>query len=127
MAYLTFKEYANFGYREFEGDNFERFVVRASDILDVHTQHFYKFHALETDIEFRKNQFKKAVAVQVEHMATLGAVSTTEVDNPVSWSLDGISVSSGNSGPSGERTNSIVSDETLELLSMTGLLYRGTC
>lgn len=127
MAYLTFKEYADFGYREFEGDDFERLVVRASDVLDVQTRHFYKFNDLETDVEFRKTQFKKAIAVQVEYMFMLGAVSTTEVDNPVSWSLDGISVSNGSSGDYGGNHKSIVSIDALELLSMTGLLYRGTC
>lgn len=127
MAYLTFKEYAAFGYEEFKGDDFDRLVIRASDILDNQTRHFYKFNDLETDIKFRKNQFKKAIAVQVEHMATLGAISTTEIDNLVSWSLDGISVSNGSSGDSDGNNKSIVSAEALEMLSMTGLLYRGAC
>ncbi|MFK4955071.1 hypothetical protein ACI1TW_03185 [Lactococcus garvieae] len=127
MAYLTFEEYIKFGYQEVTEEDFKRLVVRASDVIDIRTRNFYRFHDLETDIEFRATQFKKAIALQIEYMSTIGAVSTADINNPTSWSLDGISVSNGNSGASGERTISIVSDEALELLSMTGLLYRGTC
>lgn len=126
MAYLTFKEYAAFGYEEFKGDDFDRLVIRASDILDNQTRHFYKFNDLETDIKFRKNQFKKAIATQVEYMAMLGSVSTAGMNNPVSWSLDGISVSNGNSKLSDDGTAiPLVSEDALALLSDTGLLYRG--
>lgn len=102
-------------------------VVRASDVIDIRTRNFYRFHDLESDIEFRKNQFKKAIALQIEKMAILGAVSTAEIDSPTNWSLDGVSVTNGGSGASGDNAMSIVSDDALELLSMTGLLYRGTC
>ena len=127
MAYLTFEEYIKFGYQEVTEEEFKRLIVRASDVIDIRTRNFYRFHDLETDIEFRATQFKKAIAAQIEHMSILGAISTAEIDSPTNWSLDGISVSNGNSGASGERKISIVSDEALELLSMTGVLYRGTC
>lgn len=127
MAYLTFLEYQKFGYQEVTEDDFKRLVVRASDVIDIRTRNFYRFHDLESDIEFRKNQFKKAIALQIERMAILGAVSTAEIDSPTNWSLDGVSVTNGGSGASGDNAMSIVSDDALELLSMTGLLYRGTC
>lgn len=127
MAYLTFPEYQEFGYQEVTEDDFKRLVVRASDVIDIRTRNFYRFHDLESDIEFRKNQFKKAIALQIERMAILGAVSTTEIDSPTNWSLDGVSVTNGGSGASGDNATSIISDDALELLSMTGLLYRGTC
>lgn len=127
MAYLTFQEYKKFGYQEVTEDEFNKLVVRASDVIDIRTRNFYRFHELETDIEFRKSQFKKAIAYQIERMAILGAVSTAEIDSPANWSLDGVSVTNGSSGASGDNATSIVSDEALELLSMTGLLYRGTC
>ncbi|WKB49236.1 hypothetical protein QYH60_04235 [Lactococcus lactis subsp. lactis] len=127
MAYLTFPEYQKFGYQEVTEDDFKRLVVRASDVIDIRTRNFYRFHDLESDIEFRKNQFKKAIALQIERMAILGAVSTAEIDSPTNWSLDGVSVTNGGSGASGDNATSIVSDDALELLSMTGLLYRGTC
>lgn len=127
MAYLTFTEYQKFGYQEVTEDDFKRLVVRASDVIDIRTRNFYRFHDLESDIEFRKSQFKKAIALQIERMAILGAVSTAEIDSPTNWSLDGVSVTNGGSGASGDNAMSIVSDDALELLSMTGLLYRGTC
>lgn len=127
MAYLTFPEYQKFGYQEVTEDDFKRLVVRASDVIDIRTRNFYRFHDLESDIEFRKNQFKKAIALQIERMAILGAVSTAEIDSPTNWSLDGVSVTNGGSGASGDYATSIISDDALELLSMTGLLYRGTC
>lgn len=127
MAYLTFPEYQKFGYQEVTEDDFKRLVVRASDVIDIRTRNFYRFHDLESDIEFRKNQFKKAIALQIERMAILGAVSTAEIDSPTNWSLDGVSVTNGGSGASGDNAMSIVSEDALEFLSMTGLLYRGTC
>lgn len=95
MAYLTFPEYQKFGYQEVTEDDFKRLVVRASDVIDIRTRNFYRFHDLESDIEFRKNQFKKAIALQIERMAILGAVSTAEIDSPTNWSLDGVSVTCG--------------------------------
>lgn len=127
MAYLTFPEYQKFGYQEVTEDDFKRLVIRASDVIDIRTRNFYRFHDLESDIEFRKNQFKKAIALQIERMAILGAVSTAEIDSPTNWSLDGVSVTNGGSGVSGDNATSIISDDALDLLSMTGLLYRGTC
>lgn len=128
MAYLTFPEYQKFGYQEVTEDDFKRLVVRASDIIDIRTRNFYRFHDLESDIEFRKNQFKKAIAVQVEYMATIGAVSTAEINNPTSWSLDGISVSNGNNKLTDDGTSiSLISQDALEILNETGLLYRGVC
>ncbi|MCC4121363.1 head-tail connector protein [Lactococcus lactis] len=127
MAYLTFPEYQKFGYQEVTEDDFKRLVVRASDVIDIRTRNFYRFHDLESDIEFRKNQFKKAIALQIERMAILGAVSAAEIDSPTNWSLDGVSVTNGGSGASGDNATSIISDDALDLLSMTGLLYRGTC
>lgn len=127
MTYLTYDEYKKFGYQEVTEEEFKRLVVRASDFIDIRTRNFYRFHDLETDIEFRATQFKKAIAVQIEYMAILGAISTAEIDSPTNWSLDGISVSNGNSSASGEGTVNIISEESLELLSMTGLLYRGAC
>lgn len=126
MAYLTYDEYKKFGYQEVTEEEFKRLVVRASDFIDIRTRNFYRFHDLETDIEFRATQFKKAIALQIEYMATIGAVSTADINNPTSWSLDGVSVSNGNSRLADDGTAiSIISEDALEVLSETGLLYRG--
>ncbi|MDG6115424.1 hypothetical protein [Lactococcus formosensis] len=126
MAYLTYDEYKKFGYQEVAEEEFKRLVVRASDFIDIRTRNFYRFHDLETDIEFRATQFKKAIALQIEYMATIGAVSTADINNPTSWSLDGVSVSNGNSRLVDDGTAiSIISEDAMEVLSETGLLYRG--
>lgn len=126
MTYLTHDEYKKFGYQDVTEEDFKRLVVRASDFIDVRTRNFYRFHDLETDIEFRATQFKKAIALQIEYMATIGAVSTADINNPTSWSLDGVSVSNGNSRLTDDGTSiSIVSEDSMEILSETGLLYRG--
>ncbi|MEQ7259601.1 hypothetical protein ABQD63_07830 [Lactococcus garvieae] len=126
MAYLTYDEYKKFGYQEVIEEEFKRLVVRASDFIDIRTRNFYRFHDLETDIEFRATQFKKAIALQIEYMATIGAVSTADINNPTSWSLDGVSVSNGNSRLADDGTAiSIISEDAMEALSETGLLYRG--
>ncbi len=126
MAYLTYDEYKKFGYQEVTEEEFKRLVVRASDFIDIRTRNFYRFHDLETDIEFRATQFKKAIALQIEYMATIGAVSTADINNPTSWSLDGVSVSNGNSRLADDGTAiSIISEDAMEVLSETGLLYRG--
>ncbi|MDG6143077.1 hypothetical protein NGA84_06915 [Lactococcus formosensis] len=126
MTYLTYDEYKKFGYQEVTEEEFKRLVVRASDFIDIRTRNFYRFHDLETDIEFRATQFKKAIALQIEYMATIGAVSTADINNPTSWSLDGVSVSNGNSRLADDGTAiSIISEDAMEVLSETGLLYRG--
>ncbi|MCH1713148.1 hypothetical protein [Lactococcus petauri] len=126
MAYLTYDEYKKFGYQEVTEEEFKRLVVRASDFIDIRTRNFYRFHDLETDIEFRATQFKKAIALQIEYMSTIGAVSTADINNPTSWSLDGVSVSNGNSRLADDGTTiSIISEDAMEVLSETGLLYRG--
>lgn len=126
MAYLTYDEYKKFGYQDVTEEDFKRLVVRASDFIDIRTRNFYRFHDLETDIEFRATQFKKAIALQIEYMTTIGAVSTADINNPTSWSLDGVSVSNGNSRLTDDGTSiSIVSEDAMEILSETGLLYRG--
>lgn len=126
MAYLTFEEYTKFGYQEVTEEDFKRLVVRASDFIDIRTRNFYRFHDLETDIEFRATQFKKAIALQIEYMSTIGAISTADINNPTSWSLDGVSVSNGNSRLMDDGTAiSIISEDAMEVLSETGLLYRG--
>jgi hypothetical protein len=126
MAYLTYDEYKKFGYQEVIEEEFKRLVVRASDFIDIRTRNFYRFHDLETDIEFRATQFKKAIALQIEYMSTIGAVSTADINNPTSWSLDGVSVSNGNSRLTDDGTTiSITSEDAMEVLSETGLLYRG--
>lgn len=128
MAYLTHEEYEKFGYEVIEKEDFDRLIGKASDYLDVETRSFYQFNSLDEDpSEFRRNKFKKAVALQVEYMYQTGASSTAEINSPQSWSVDGMSVTEASrySNTGKNEAPSIVSEDAIRMLSGTGLLYRG--
>ena len=128
MPYLTYSEYLSFLFVEVDEIEFARLLNRASDVLNSVTGDFYQFNELGTDIEYRKNQFKKAVACQIEYFHTLGATTFEEINSsPQSFSAGRTSVSNAsryNSGGTNE-SKSLVAEEVLMHLERTGLLYRG--
>lgn len=73
MPYLTYEEYIDLGFEEMEQPEFEKLLKKASGVLDSITRYFYRHNDLETDIDFRKEQFKKAVA-KVTFSGTGGGV-----------------------------------------------------
>ena len=128
MAYLTFEEYKGYGYETIDQSDFDKLIRKAGDYLDVETRSFYQFNSLENDLsKFRKDNFKKAVALQVEYMYQTGASSTAEINSPQSWSVDGMSVTEASrySNTGKNEAPSIVSEDAVRMLSGTGLLYRG--
>lgn len=127
MAYLTFEEYKDFGYEEIEQDDFTKLITKACDFIDIQTRDFYQKNDLDTDIEYRKNKFKKAIALQVEYMYQSDSTSTHEANTPQSWSIGRTSVSEASrySNTGKNEAPSIVSDDAIAMLSGTGLLYRG--
>lgn len=120
MAYLTHEEYKEFGYSEIQEEDFEKLIARACDYLDVQTRNFYHLNDLDTDIEFRRTKFKKAVALQAEYMHVTGALTSYDINTPQSWSIGRTSVTEAYSG------RSIICDDAIAMLSGTGLLYRGS-
>lgn len=127
MAYLTFEEYKNFGYEEITEDDFKTLITKACDFIDIQTRDFYQKNDLETDIEYRKNKFKKAIALQVEYMYQSDSTSSHEVNTPQSWSIGRTSVSEASrySNTGKNEAPSIYSDDAIAMLSGTGLLFRG--
>ena len=128
MAYLTFGGYHEYGYAEIDNEKeFNSFLLKASDFIDSQTRSFYQFHSLDEDnIEFRKKQFKKAVALQINHMYESGATSTYEMNTPQSWSIGRTSVSQmARNTDSSHGPQSIICDDAILALSGTGLLCRG--
>lgn len=127
MPYLTYDEYKSFGFSEIEETEFNKLVKKAGDVLDSVTGFFYKQNVLEDDIEFRKEQFKKAVAAQVEYFQDMGATNTHGLNEPGSITIGRTTVSKGNRNSSGanEKQNSIVSEDVYMYLRGTGLLYKG--
>lgn len=123
MSYLTYDEYKGFGFSEIEETEFNKLVKKASDVLDSVTRFFYKQSVLEDDIDLRKEQFKKAVAAQVEYFYDLGATSTHEINNPLSVQIGRTEMSVGERNQ--RKTNNILSEDAIMYLRGTGLLYRG--
>src|SRR5699024_6236539 len=75
MPYLTYEEYNDFGFSEIAEDEFNKLIRKASDMIDSITRHFYKFNDINDDVEFRREQFKKAVGAQVEYFNEVGSTT----------------------------------------------------
>ena len=127
MAYLTFTEYEELGYTSLEEDDFNNLIAKASTFIDSQTRDFYHYNDLETDIEYRKTKFKKAVALQVEYMHQSGATSTYDANTPQSWSIGRTSVSEASrySNTGRNEAPSIICEDAVLALSGSGLLFRG--
>jgi len=127
MAYLTQEEYKDLGFNEIDNTEFNKLVKKAGDVIDGVTRFFYQFNDLEDDVKFRRNQFKKAVAAQIEYFNAVGATNTHEMKEYGSVTIGRTTVSKGsrNSSTSDESDNSLVSDDAIMYLRETGLLYRG--
>ena len=127
MPYLTYQEYLDFGFSEIEESEFDRLLPKASDAVDGVTRHFYKFNNLSDDVPFRQEQFKKAVAAQIEYFYDMGATSSHGINEPEHVQIGRTSISKGGRsfGGQDESKNNLVSDDVYFYLSETGLLYRG--
>src|SRR5690625_2219091 len=126
MKYLTYEEYKEFGFAELEETEFNKLIKKASDVLNYITRDFYVFQDLETDNEYRKIKFKKAVAAQIEYFYDMGATSSHNLNEPGTVTIGRTTVSKGaRNSTQIEQKESIVSDDVYMYLSGTGLLYRG--
>lgn len=128
MPYITYDEYIKNGNEPIEQEEFDRLVVKAGDVIDNITRHFYRFNNIDDDIPFRREQFKKAVAAQVEYFHDMGATSSHGLNEPGTVTIGRTTVSKGGRHTSSnqeETNNNIVSKDVYMYLSGTGLLYRG--
>lgn len=127
MPYLTYKEYTDLGFEEMEESEFEKLLIKASGVLDSITRYFYSYNDLESDIDFRKEQFKKALAAQIEYFHDMGATSSHGLNEPSTVQIGRTSMSKGGHNSSGQngQQNKLVSDDVYMYLQGTGLLYRG--
>lgn len=127
--YLTQNEYNGFGFRQIEDPSvFQQLLIKASNVLNNVTRHFYIFNDLDTDHKFRKMSFKKAVACQIDFFVETGHVTTEGLNSaPQSQTIGRTVISKASSfNPSGaNEKKSILCEDVYLYLEGTGLLSRG--
>lgn len=126
MPYLTYDEYIDLGLPEIGETEFNRLLPKASDVVDSVTRSFYKFNDMDSDVPFRREQFKKAVAAQIQYFHDMGGVSSHELNEAQTVTIGRTTVSTSNRNSSQEeQKNKLISDDVFMYLRYTGLLYRG--
>ncbi len=126
MEYLTYDEYIQLGFAEIEKTEFDRLLPKASDVVDSVTRSFYKFNDMENDVPFRREQFKKAVAAQIQYFYDMGGTSSHELNEAQTVTIGRTTVSTSNRNSSQEeQKNKLISDDVFMYLRYTGLLYCG--
>lgn len=125
MPYLTYQEYKGFGFEEIEEPEFNRLIKKASDVVDSVTRFFYKHNDIESDVSWRREQFKKAVAAQIEYFHETGATTSYGVNEPSTVTIGRTSMSAGSRNSQEAPQNDLVSKDVYMYLEPTGLLYRG--
>lgn len=125
MPYLTYQEYNDLGFTELDQSEFDRLLKKASDAVDGVTRHFYKFNDIEKDVPFRREQFKKAVAAQIEYFYDMGATNSHGLNEPATVTIGRTSMSAGSKNSQNSPQNDFVSKDVFFYLKDTGLLYRG--
>jgi len=129
---LTYDEFTKMGFK-LDETKFDELLPFAEIQLNIKVRRYYEFHDLESDLEFRKKAYKRAIAFQIIYMDKQGVSTTDDVANKptsVSQSIGGTSVSksfgsNSSIGGSNSTETSAVSLEALNQLSGTGLLSRG--
>ncbi|AWZ43136.1 hypothetical protein ABRQ21_09700 [Latilactobacillus sakei] len=129
---LTYDEFTKMGFK-LDFIKFEELLPFAEIQLNIKVRRYYEFHDLESDLEFRKKAYKRAIAFQIIYMDKQGVSTADDVANKptaVSQSIGSTSVSksfgsNSSSGGSNNAETSAVSLEALNQLSGTGLLSRG--
>lgn len=132
MAYLTYDEFkALTGRNEatFPKESFDKWLPKASAILDSVTSNFYVFNDIETDpFLFRANRFKLALCSQICYFQEVGADTFEGINKaPQSVGIGSTSISNGSRYGSGGQAESknLEAEDLYIYLSGTGLLYRG--
>lgn len=125
MSYLNYEEYKNLGFTDIEETEFERLLKRASDVIDGITRYFYRFNDIEKDVPFRREQFKKAIAAQIEYFYEMGATNTHGLQEPSTVTIGRTTLSEGSRNSQTAPRNDLISEDVYFYLRDTGLLYRG--
>lgn len=125
MPYLTFQEYIDLSFVPMEELEFDRLLKRASDAVDSATHNFYKFNNIADDVAFRRYQFKKAVAAQIEYFHEMGATNLHGLNEPSTVTIGRTTLSAGSRNSQNAPQNDLISKDVYFYLKDTGLLYKG--
>src|SRR5690606_13188923 len=127
VAYIDADYYTNIYRGADAGDDLEKYIERASDLIDQVTG--YKIRDFDSLPQFIQEQVKKATAAQVEFYVMQGGDEDVNAGNTdfARVAIDSFSYSVGSErGTSNSnRDEQRVSPATLAYLEPTGLLYRG--
>src|SRR5690606_4472661 len=126
MAYLTYQEYIDLGFPEIGEAEFNKLLPKASDVIDSVTRSFYKFNDMDSDVPFRRKQFKKVVASEIQYFHDTDGTSSHELEVAETVKIVITTVSSTRSNTSNEtKKSSTISDDALMYLRDAGFLYSG--
>lgn len=125
--YLNKEEYASYHYDDVPNDKFERLSDKASDVLNNITRFYYVDNDFDSDNGWRKEQFKKAVACQINYFNATGHTTSEELNSePQTQTIGRTSISNGNSSiASNHSTKDLLCSDVYIYLEGTGLLNRG--
>lgn len=107
-------------------ENYKELEMRASAELDSVTRFYFQFNELGED--FRSRQFKRAIITQIQFFEEVETTSSESLNNqPDSIRIGSTTVSYNRNSTSAEtsKRSSAVSQDALNILKGTGLLYRG--
>ncbi|WP_029509795.1 hypothetical protein [Leuconostoc lactis] len=108
-------------------DNYDQLERRAEIELNRVTRSFYMTTDLTTDVKWRREPFKLAMAFQINHMYTSRLTTAQAVaDKPVSvsQSVGGTTINKSFAKPTTDEA-SVLSLDAKQALYGTGLLYSG--
>lgn len=130
MPYIKYEEFQNIvGNERVQMDAFNRYLKKASAIVDNITGNFYQFNDLNKDIAFRSLRFKEALCAQIIYFSEMQGDTYEGLNRaPQSFSIGRTNVSNGsryNAGGENESKN-LVAEDVYTYLEGTGLLFRGT-
>lgn len=124
IAYLTEKEFEDFGFDKVEG--FEKLLKRAEVSVNLFLNGFYDFVDFEKEIEHRKKAVKMATAFQVAYLDASGIMTADDKQSVASVSLGRTSVSyRDTSQTSFESARYNLSLDALNALKGAGFGFRG--
>jgi hypothetical protein len=118
MAYIDLAYYRSeyMGIPILDDDELTSLIKRASVTVDGLTGYAVKVEGLESFPQFVQDQFKLAVASQVEFLKTFGVTSSAFTSSPQNVSIGKFSYDNG------QKTSARYASNLLEILLPTGLI-----